>query len=220
MEVLDFYLVGVCFYCGCLLFEKYFLCSYNNYNLLIVLRKFWRRLCRRFYCRVGDTKLSIVSFVYYLCCFCCYFLYCWCCCCCFLRNVRNVPSIKLKVTSRKSASGRFVLTSVYFRFLNTWKMFFLSLSVCWPFKFFTTIKPSSLYNPTSFWLISFVRCDNVNIPTSWHTSRFTKDNYEKAPDKSGYKTKLLYQESNNNNKLCLRKYLLSNYDSKDWLIAL
>ena len=29
MKVLDFYLVGVCSYCGSLLFEKYFLCNYN-----------------------------------------------------------------------------------------------------------------------------------------------------------------------------------------------
>ena len=49
-------------------------------------------------------------------------------------------------------------------------IFFLSLSICWPFKFFTTVKPSSLYNRTSFWLMSFVRYDNINIPTSLHTS--------------------------------------------------
>ena len=49
-------------------------------------------------------------------------------------------------------------------------MLFLSLSVCWSFKFFTTVKPSSLHNSTSFWLMRSVRCDNINIPTSSYTS--------------------------------------------------
>ena len=47
-------------------------------------------------------------------------------------------------------------------------MFFLSLFVCWPFKLFATIKPCSLINPTTLWLISFVRCARINIPSSSH----------------------------------------------------
>ena len=82
----------------------------------------------------------------------------------------HVPLISLKVTSRNETSNRFVLISILKpKFLNTWMILFLSLSVCWSFQFFTTIKPSSLYNPT-FWSMSFVRCDNINIPISSHTS--------------------------------------------------
>ena len=38
------------------------------------------------------------------------------------------------------------------------------------FKLFTTIKASSLYNLTSFWLMNFVRCDDANTPTSSNIS--------------------------------------------------
>ena len=76
---------------------------------------------------------------------------------------------KLKVTLRQSASIRSVLISLLkHKFLNAWTMFFLSLFVCWPFKLLTTIKPCSLINPTSFWLISVVRSARINIPSSSH----------------------------------------------------
>ena len=83
---------------------------------------------------------------------------------------RNVSLTNLKVTSWKETLIRFVLISILKpKCLNTWLMLFLNSSVYWSFTFFTTIKPSSLYNPT-FWLMSFVRCDNINISTSSHTS--------------------------------------------------
>ena len=83
---------------------------------------------------------------------------------------RNVPLFKLKATPRKDPSIGFVLISILKpKFLNIWMALFLSLSVSLPFKFFTTIKPSSLYNPTSFWMMSFVGCDNINIPRSSNT---------------------------------------------------
>ena len=82
-----------------------------------------------------------------------------------------VPLIRLKLTSRKETSLRFVLISIFKpKLLNILMMIFLSLSVCWSFKLFTTIKLSSLYNSTSFCLRSFVRCDNMNIPPSSHSS--------------------------------------------------
>ena len=83
---------------------------------------------------------------------------------------RNVPLFKLKATSRKDPSIGFVLISILKpKFLNIWMTLFLSLSISLPFQFFTTVKPSSLYNPTSFWMMSFVGCDNINIPRSSNT---------------------------------------------------